>query len=262
MKKNFARFSTTLLTNLILTTQTFGTTDMATKKLVRYIDEKEPYTQTCEHYEYFPLTQRHKLLKNKDFMFGDILSDTVVIEPINPEFLPDRNMTSCDDLGMDTNIFETREELEHENGNFATIKRTTYTYGAGAAHGNSSIVRFVYDREYGNSQSWNSLFGDSEPLNSHILRRVNKELADKAFVSHFGAQKNIDNYRKKGYFGLTEKGLVIQYRKYEIASGAAGLPHFEVSKETLKMYISKEKFDKCFPKKETKDSRKEFISEF
>jgi hypothetical protein len=58
------------------------------------------------------------------------------------------------------------------------------------------------------------------------------------------------NFRKEGYFAIIDKGLLIQYGKYEITPGSSGLPSIVVSKEVLKQYMTKEMYETCFGTKD------------
>jgi hypothetical protein len=75
---------------------------------------------------------------------------------------------------------------------------------------------------------------------------VVKEIADEEFIGYFEVKDQLLNFRKAGYFAITDEGLIIQYGKYEITPGSSGLPSLTVPKEVLKQYMNREMYAKCF----------------
>jgi len=220
--------------------------NISTQKFLRFIDTKKEYGKSCEEYNYITSSQRLKLLKQDNFMLGDILSDSLRISNVNPDHLVETNLTECNKQTMSVSEYTYREKLEYFNENIVTIEVLQYAYGAGAAHGNGHISRYMYDREYGMKLDWENLFGTSESFDLYVLQRVVKEIADEDFIGYFKASDKLLNFRKQGYFAITDKGLLIQYGKYEITPGASGLPSIVVTKEVLKQYMSREMYAKCF----------------
>ncbi len=217
-----------------------------TQKVLRFIDTKEEYGKSCEEYSYIPSVQRLKLLKQNNFLLGDILSDSLFILNVNPDNLIETDLTKCNTQDIDVSEYTYREKLSYINKNIVTIEVSQYQYGAGAAHGNSHISHYMYDREYGMKLDWENLFGQDEAFDRYVLKRVVKEVADEDFITYFKASEQLFNFRVPGYFAISDKGLLIQYGKYEIAPGASGLPSIMVSKEVLKQYMTKEMYGKCF----------------
>ncbi len=121
-----------------------------------------------------------------------------------------------------------------------------YEYGAGAAHGNSQISHYMYDRKYGMEFDWESLFGQDEVFDKYVFNRVVNEIADEDFITYVKSSNQLLNFRNSGYFAITNEGLLIQYGKYEITPGSSGLPSLVVPKEVLKEYMTKEAYEKCF----------------
>jgi hypothetical protein len=219
-----------------------------TQKLLRFIDTKEEYGKSCEEYNYIPSLQRLKLIK-QNFLLGDILSDSLSISSVNPDDLIETDLTECNVQDMDISEYTYKEKLSYLNDNIVTIEVFQYEYGAGAAHGNGHISYYMYDREYGMKLDWENLFGQSEAFDRYVLKRVVKEIADEDFITYFKANDQLLNFRAPGYFAISDKGLLIQYGKYEITPGASGLPSIRVPKEVLKHYMTKEMYEKCFSSK-------------
>ena len=216
------------------------------QKLLRYTDTKEEHGKSCEEYSYITPMQRFELLKQNDFMSGDILSDSLSIPQVDPEQIVETNLTECNNQNMHVSEFTYREKLEYLSDNIITIEVFQYAYGAGAAHGNGHISRYMYDRKYGMKLDWENLFGTSESFDLYVLQRVVKEIADEDFIGYFKVKDQLLNFRKAGYFAINDEGLIIQYGKYEITPGASGLPSLTVPKEVLKQYMSREMYAKCF----------------
>jgi hypothetical protein len=217
-----------------------------TQKLLRFTDTKEKYGKSCEVYSYINPSQRLQLIRHREFMLGDILSDTLSIPPVDRSLLVETNLTNCDIEGMDTSEYIYNESLEYFSEHIATLKIYQYQYGAGTAHGDSHISRYVYDREYGMRLDWVDLFGATEAFDLYVLKRVVKEIADEDFISYFKTNEQLLNFRRPGYFAITDEGLLIQYGKYEITPGASGLPSITVPRKVLRQYMSQEKYQKYF----------------
>jgi hypothetical protein len=147
---------------------------------------------------------------------------------------------------MDINEYTYREDLEYLGENIVTLEVFQYAYDAGAAHGNDHISHYVYDREYGMEINWKDLFGKNDAFERYVLNRVVKELASEEFITYFKTSELLLNFKKPGYFAITDEGLLIQYGKYEITPGASGHPSLVVPKKVLKQYMSREMYGKCF----------------
>ncbi len=218
------------------------------QKLLRFMDTQDEYGKFCEEYNYFSSLQRVKLVK-KDFLLGDILSDSLSIPLINPDQLVATNLTECNIQDIDVNEFKYREKLSYLNENIVTIEVFQYEYGAGAAHANRNISHYTYSREYGMRIDWENLFGQDEAFDKYVFKRVVNEIADEDFITYFKTSDQLLNFRTSGYFAIVDEGLLIQYGKYEITPGASGLPSIVVPKEVLKQYMSKEMYEMCFSPK-------------
>ena len=216
-----------------------------TQKLLRFIDTKEEYGKSCEEFSYISSLQRLKLVK-QNFLLGDILGDSLSIPSINADLLVATDLTECNFQDIDVSEFKYREKIGYLNENIVSIEVFQYEYGAGAAHGNSLISHYMYDREYGMKLDWKMLFGQNEAFEKYILKRVVKEIADEDFITYFKASDQLFNFRNAGYFAIISEGLLIQYGKYEIAPGSSGLPSMVVPKEVLKQHMTTEMYEKCF----------------
>ena len=222
--------------------------NISNQKFLRFIDTKKEYGKSCEEYSYISSLQRLKLVK-QNFLLGDILGDSLSIPSINADKLVATSLAECNIQDIDISEFTYREKIGYLNENIVTIEVFQYEYGAGAAHSNSHISYYMYDREYGMKLDWETLFGQDEAFDKYVLMRVVKEIADEDFIGYFKASDKLLNFRKQGYFAITDKGLLIQYGKYEITPGSSGLPSIVVPKEVLKQYMRKEMYEKCFSSK-------------
>ena len=179
-------------------------------------------------------------------MLGDLLTESLHPEYIEPEYLLESNVTKCEIESTESNVYNYKEDIEYLGENIVTIGVYEFNYGAGAAHGNSHISYYVYEREKGMKLSWEDLFGKNENFNAYVLDRVTKELAGKQFISVFKAEKNLMNFKKTGYFAIDDGGLTIQFGKYEIAPGMDETPYLTIEKEVLKKYMGNDMYAKCF----------------
>ena len=222
--------------------------DVKTQKLLRFTDTKEEYGKSCEEYSYISSLQRLKLVK-QNFLLGDILGDSLSIPSINEDHPVAANLMKCNAQDIDVGEFTYREKIGYLNENIVTIEVFQYEYGAGAAHGNSHISHYMYDREYGMKLEWENLFGQDEAFDKYVFKRVLKEIADEDFITYFKASDQLFNFRTSGYFTIISEGLLIQYGKYEITPGSSGLPSMVVPKEVLKQHMTTEMYEKCFTSK-------------
>lgn len=235
-----------IFTVMFLLSEDSSAQDINTQNFFRFTDTNDEYGKICEEHEYITAMQRLDLISNKEALFGDILRDSHSITSVNPNIVIDTNLTKCNVGDKDTSSYTYKENLSYINDNIVSIKIHQHEYGAGAAHGNSDISHYIYDREYGMGVKWEDLFGSDKSLDLHILKRVIEEIADLEFIEYFNAKEQLLNFRVPGYFAISEEGLFIQYGKYEIASGAAGLPSIIIPKNTLKKFMTKEIYNKCF----------------
>lgn len=218
-----------------------------TKKILRFSDTKKEYGKSCEEYDYIPAYERLQLIKHKEFLLGDILADTLTIMPLEDDSIVDKNRTECWEQDSSISVYTYEEQITYLNDQVTTLEVLQYQYGAGAAHGNSYITFYIYDRDYGMRIDWNDLFGpDTKAFDIYVLTRVVKELADEEYVTYFKAIDQLLNFQLPGYFAITDEGLYIQYGKYEITPGASGLPSLLVPKKVLKGYMSEAMYRKCF----------------
>ncbi len=224
---------------------------VVTENRSRFIDMKDEYGKNCEKYSFIPAMQRVQYLHHAEFLLGDLLSDTLAIPTVEEGYLSGSYASRCEEFDMDISRYEYEEELEYLSDDVITIQVFQYQYGAGAAHGNGHSSHYVYERDYGMELDWENLFARDDAFDLYIIRRVVKEIAEKEFLDYFKAREQILNYRHPGYFGIEKEGLVIQYGKYEIASGAAGFPSLTIPKKVLKKYMKPGMYEKCFGK-ETK----------
>lgn len=256
-----------------------------TQQFLRFIDTKEEYGKLCEEYQYITPKERQKLLKNNNFLFGDMLNDSLPISKnkpnptivkqrqgslnqnnsiftnllidtfslsvVNPHNIVETNLTNCDmqDVHISESLY--KEKVIYLNENIVTIEVYQYKYGAGALHGNRSLTYSIYDREYGMKLDWDSLFGKYGEFDKYIIKRVIDEIASTSFISSFNAENALNNFRLPGHFAIIDEGLLIRYGKYEITPGSGGLPFLIIPREDLKQYMAPQMYKICFASKNT-----------
>ena len=82
-------------------------TNVKTQKLLLFMDSREEYGKSCEEYSYISSLQRLKLVK-KNFLLGDILSDSLSIPIINPDQLVATNLSKCNSQDIDVSEYTYR----------------------------------------------------------------------------------------------------------------------------------------------------------
>ncbi len=219
---------------------------MKTQTVKRFTDTNEEYGKSCESYSYIPALERLSLISHTEFLLGDLLTDTLAIPAVDENRLQEYNKSICSKIQYNISKYEYTENLEYLSNDIVSIDIFQYKYGAGAAHGNGHNSHYLYERDYGMALQWENLFIKDDAFDRYIIKRVIKEIAEKEFIEYFKASEQILNYAHTGYFGLNKEGLIIQYGKYEIASGSAGLPSLIIPKDVLKKYMRPGMYKKCF----------------
>ncbi|SFZ98877.1 putative lipoprotein [hydrothermal vent metagenome] len=231
-----------VVTLMVITSISAYAQSIKTKSLFRFIDSNSEYGKICEKHEYITPLQRFELITNKDAMFGDIFRDSHSIADLDADTV----VNKCNVENKEINAYTYKEQLDFINDNLISIKISQYEFGAEASLSNSNISYYMYDREYGMSLTWEDIFGSDKSLDLYILKRVIAELADEEFIYKYDNKYQLLNFRIPGYFTINENGLIIQYGKYEIAPATSGLPSITVSKDILKKFMAKDKYNKYF----------------
>jgi hypothetical protein len=236
-----------MFTVMFLLSENTSAQDINTNSFFRFTDNSKAYGQICEEYEYITPWERLKLLDHNDAMFADILRDSHAINKIDIEKIVETNTTKCQSSDADINSYSYKEKLTYINENIIAIQISQYEYVAEAASKNTDVSYFLYDRAYGMSLVWEDLFGSDKSLDVHILKRVIEELADEDFIYKYDNKYKLLNFRVPGYFSINDKGLRVQYGKYEIAPATSGLPSIIIGKDILKKFMDADKYAKYFP---------------
>ena len=115
----------------------------------------------CHHVYAIDIASRIALLPDSTNMMNDFLSDTIFLssEPKTKQYF-DTNLSKCEGMGINTSVLDISEKIEFINKNIITVKTLLYTYGAGAAHGNTEIHHEIYSRKTGMKLNWDILFSD------------------------------------------------------------------------------------------------------
>ena len=214
-------------------------------KIVRVTDTGEEYGKSCDEYLFITPSSRLKILKNK-FIHNNFISDTFITPK---EDQTSKNVIRCTAKGPDISTSTYQESIEYISDNLVSIKVFFWSYGAGAAHGNENTSHYTYRRKSGKRLSWSDLFGKNERFDDYLLKRVKKEVANEDFLEMPETQNALKNFSHTGYFAIVDEGLLIQYRKYEIAPGSEGSPSLTVPRNILKEFMGKDIYEFCFSNK-------------
>ena len=213
-----------------------------TTKIIKAADTGEEYDKSCNEYLFIDSKNRLKILKSK-LIHNDFISDTFIAPK---EDQTSKNVIKCTAEGPDISTSTYQESIEYISDNLVSIKVISWNYGAGAAHGNENTSHYTYRRKSGKRLSWSDLFAKNERLDNYLLKRVKKEIANEGFLEKPETQNALKNFFHTGYFAIVNEGLLIQYRKYEIAPGSDGNPSLIVPKNILKEFMGKDIYEFCF----------------
>lgn len=218
----------------------------------------------CNHLYIIDPLSKMSILQESSIPLNDFTADSVSPpQRSNKDLYFESNLSLCDTFDYNTSIYSTTEDVRHINNYIVSIESTKYFYGAGAAHGHTTIHHYVYDREYGMRLNWKDLFKD-EMIEKYILNRVINELASKEYLeftrtrgknSFVFALHNIDhdtvlmNFKKNGNFSILKEGLLVQYNQYEIGPYSLGAPSLIIPPDILKEYMYEEVYKMCFSNK-------------
>jgi len=91
--------------------------------------------------------------------------------------------------------------------------------------------------------------GKNQKFDDYLLKCAKKEIANEDFLEMPETQNALKNFFHTGYFAIVDEGLLIQYRKYDIAPGSDGNPSLIVPKNILKEFMGKDIYEFCFSNK-------------
>lgn len=239
---SFISFALSEVTNGIFIKDHNSCIKIDIKKIVRNTDSGEEYGKSCDEYLFIDLENRLKILKNQ-FTSNDFLSDAFIVPKKNSM---SRNVINCTAEGPDISTSTYKESIEYISDNLLSIKVFSWSYGAGAAHGNENTSHYTYGRKSGKRLVWSDLFGKNKKFDNYLLKRVKKEIANEDFLEMPETQNALKNFSHTGYFAIIDAGLLIQYGKYDIAPGSDGSPSLIVAKNILKKFMDKDTYKFCF----------------
>ena len=139
-------------------------------KIIRVTDTDEEYGKSCDEYLFITPENRLKILKNK-LIYNDFLTDSFNAPR---EKRTRRNVTKCTVEDPDISTSTYQESIEYISENLVSIKVFTWSYGAGAAHGNENTSHYTYRRKSGKRLAWSDLFGKNKRFDNYLLNRVKK----------------------------------------------------------------------------------------
>ncbi|WP_162598466.1 RsiV family protein [Vibrio rumoiensis] len=136
------------------------------------------------------------------------------------------------------------ESIEAATKNYISFSISQYE-STGGAHGVTYTNYINYDFNNNEIITWEDMFDNNYEVNNYIHN----------LVFSFFNENDLDNkseginlFMQVGRFNITPKGLSIHYPSYSIAPYAYGQPHFFISKEKLKKFMAKSKYQYYFSK--------------
>lgn len=147
------------------------------------------------------------------------------------------------------------EDIAFVNDHVLSTEITQWFY-EGGAHGIGSTSFTNLDRKTHAIIHWEDMVPDSQAFDDYVTDLVINTIADKTYLnmtSKASTRKDVNRFKKVGYFSIRHDGLFIQYPPYEIGPYSMGSPSLTIPLKTLKQYLPKSKFDYYFGKaKQTK----------
>lgn len=123
--------------------------------------------------------------------------------------------------------------------NVLVIYKNTFVY-AGGAHGNNFGAALNYDRNDASLISWHTLFGDNKKLERYVYQTVQNKFLTKESLPY--QKEAIINFKKMGYYRITEKGILLVYPPYELGPYSDGSKMLLLPKKRLKTYMDPKKY--------------------
>ncbi|SDE71430.1 DUF3298 and DUF4163 domain-containing protein [Cellulophaga baltica] len=137
-------------------------------------------------------------------------------------------------------------DIIFENKDILTIKLETYIF-TGGAHGYSATRLLNFDKKKGDQlENW-QLIKDKDRFThlAEIKFKIQEDIPQNGYINSTGFMFENDIFYLPNNMGFTEKGLLLIYNQYEVASYADGpiklvLPYDEI-KNYITVKIKKEK---------------------
>jgi len=125
-------------------------------------------------------------------------------------------------------------EVTHRSPEIISVAITSYM-DTGGAHGNSRVQFFNFNSQTGEELSINDLVGNMEGLSEVIKKKLITEIKtgpDNMENLFFGK-----DFELPETLGYSDKGLIVLYNPYEIASYAQGIIEFTIPFEEVNSYL-------------------------
>ncbi|MEL4306802.1 DUF3298 and DUF4163 domain-containing protein [Joostella sp. CR20] len=131
--------------------------------------------------------------------------------------------------------------VSFENNFFTSVAIESYIF-TGGAHGYGSISFLNFDTKTGKNLTPNDLFKDKQTLIDIAEKefRTAQKIKPDANINSTGFMFENDAFHLPSSIGFNEKGLVLIYNPYEIASYADGRTTIEIPFETAKQFMKPE----------------------
>ena len=125
-------------------------------------------------------------------------------------------------------VFEAQfdSELSYQSSDIISIAITGYL-NTGGAHGNTNITIFNFDAQTGNVLDFDTLITDEESFTDLAQSYFEKEVhadENKEFSDYFFGEE----YHLPANIGYSDKGIVLVYNQYEVASYATGITQYTI----------------------------------
>ena len=129
--------------------------------------------------------------------------------------------------------------VKYQSDKIVDIEINHYTF-TGGAHGYQGMRSLIFDAKTGKSISNEALFRDTEAFTAFAEKKFRKKfnIAEKVALNDSGFMFEEEKFQLPQTFLYTDKGLLLYYNVYEIASYADGPKELLLSYEEVKPYLA------------------------
>lgn len=128
-------------------------------------------------------------------------------------------------------------EVSFQNEKIINIKTEYYLY-TGGAHGNSGIHSFFFDLKTGKNISYNEIFTDLVGFSSFAEKKFREKfnIKPEMNINSTGFMFEDDEFKLPETIFFTNKGILLVYNTYEIASYADGIQEVVIPFDEVQIF--------------------------
>lgn len=189
---------------------------------------------TCDKYNYLDKTTRDNLLSSNQHIPALFLDQNI-------SQIPSQNK-NCDDYSYYTSY---KENIVYINPIVISFQYERSSY-SGGSHGDGENYYINYNRQTGETLTWETLFKNNTKFNEYVKNRIKNELLREGYIDARYLNTTLEAFKTTGYFSIRSDALYIEYGLYELAPYSAGFQSLNISKKILKRYMKKSLYNLYF----------------